>query len=57
MKEFVKERIASLFSKRVATIVLCTVALIQGVEPWTMACFTLLGMTYIASETLIKLKK
>ena len=57
MKDFMKERVSSIFSKRVAVVVLCTIALVKGVEPWTMACLTMLGMTYIASETMIKLKK
>jgi len=57
MKNWLTERMASLISKRVAVTVFGCIVLLKGVEPWTMACFTLLGMTYIASETLIKLKK
>lgn len=56
MKEWIKERAGSLFSKRVAVIVFGCIVLLKGVEPWTMACFTLLGMTYIVSETIIKTK-
>lgn len=56
MKDFVKDRAGKIFSTRVLLIVTAAVALVKGVEPWTMACFTLLGMTYIVSETIIKTK-